>query len=311
MIRNALLLSAALCVALFVSTATARDIFVNNLAGDDTFGGEQPETTIDRGGPVRTINKALRLVEQADTLVIANTGVPYFESIGLVGSSHSGFSHKPFVIEGNGAVIDGSAPVPPQAWEHYEGAVFRFRPVRLGHQQMFIDNRPATRVVTSKMAGSPPKLEPLEWCLHGGHIYFCVEKTKLPDDYPLTCAEKRTGITLFHVEHVLITDLVVQGFQLDGINAHNSARNVIIGRVTCRGNGRAGLVVGGASQVNLDASLIGNNGTAQLLTLPWSKTYLHASELIANTAPSIVNRGGLVYVDGKQVEAPAADGQDQ
>ena len=57
----------------------------------------------------------------------------------------------------------------------------------------------------------------------GGQIYFCVEQTKLPGDYRLSYARQQTGITLFHVDYVLITDLIVQGFQLDGINLFNSA----------------------------------------------------------------------------------------
>jgi hypothetical protein len=110
------------------------------------------------------------------------------------------------------------------------------------------------------------------------------------------------GITLYHVEHVGIVDLTIQGFQLDGISAFNSARDVTIAGVTCRGNGRSGIAVGGASQVLISACLLGDNGEAQLLTLPCSETGIQDTALLSNTAPGWVDRGGRVYVDGRRVE---------
>ena len=88
-------------------------------------------------------------------------------------------------------------------------------------------------------------------------IYFCVESSKLPGDYNLSYARDPTGVTLFHVDYVLIADLTVQGFQLDGINLQNSARDVTIVDVTCRGNGRSGIAVGGASLVDDPSVAVG------------------------------------------------------
>lgn len=298
------LTAAALVIstALWISPAAARDIYVDNAAGDEGATGRHARTNSDRTGPVRSIAKALRLAETGDRIVLAATGQPYRESVGLVGRRHSGYSFQPLVIEGNGAILDGSAPVPADAWEHYRGAAFRFRPPHLEHQQLFLAGRPVPRVTVSRLAGAPPELKALQWCLHGPYIYFCVEPTRLPEDYALTYADKRVGITLYHVRHVAILDLTVQGFQLDGISAFNSARRVRLAGLTCRGNGRAGISVGGASLVEIEACLLGNNGTAQLLTLPLSETHVRNSELLGNTAPAWVDQGGRVYVGPKRVE---------
>jgi len=282
--------------------ASARDIHVNNQSGDDRFTGHYLQNMPDETGPVRTIAKALRLAATGDRIVLANTGQPYRESISLVGSRHSGTSFQRFVIEGNGAILDGSAPVSAHAWEHYRGAVFRFRPPRIEPQQFFLNDRPLARVIGSRLAGAPPKLEPLQWCLQGGHIYFCVEPVRLPEDYSLSIAEKPVGITLFHVQWVTIKNLTVQGCQLDGISAFNSARLVTISGVTCRGNGRSGICVGGASLVHIEDSLLGDNGEAQLLTQPWSETHLQQSRLLSNTAPAWADHGGRVYLQGQQIK---------
>ena len=287
---------------LLASHALARDLFVDNEAGDDRYSGHQARPMSDGTGPVRTIAKALRVAESGDRIILAATDTPYRESISLAGRQRSGYDWKPLMIEGNGAVLDGSAPVPKDAWQHFEGPVFRFHPSQGGHQQLFLDNRPPKRVPAPLDADKPPKLEPLEWCLLRGEIYFCVEKDKLPDDYNLSYAAKQTGITLYHVRHVIVRDLTVQGFRVDGINAANSARNVLLVGITARGNGRAGVAVGGASQLEIETSVLGNNGTAQILTLAHSEVAVGNSDLFSNTAPAWVDRGGRFFLDGKRLE---------
>jgi hypothetical protein len=287
---------------LLAGMAAGREIYVNNVAGDDRFTGYQPQNLPDRTGPLRTITRALQLAASGDRIVLAKTDQPYRESISLVGSRLSGQPFQPFSIDGNGAVLDGSAPIPPEAWQHFRGAVFRCRPPRMGHQQLFIDDRPAIRVAANLLSDAPPALGPLEWCFHNGHVYFCVQPGKLPEDYRLTCAWLQTGITLFHVAQVGIVNLTVQGFQLDGINAYNSAREVYLAGVTCRGNGRSGITVGGAARVAIDGCLAGNNGQAQLLTLPYGRTDVRNSELLSNTAPAWADRGGVVYLNGQRAE---------
>ncbi len=109
----------------------ARDIYVNNVEGDDRSTGDMQNNSTVKMGPVRTIAKALRLARPGDHVVLASTGQPYRESVSLSGMRLSGAGDDlPVVITGNGAVLDGSVPVPDDAWEHYLGDIFRFRPSR-------------------------------------------------------------------------------------------------------------------------------------------------------------------------------------
>ena len=80
------------------------------------------------GGPVQSLTRGLATAQPGDRIVMSNTGEPYRESVTLFGGRNSGQRSQPFVIEGNGATLDGSLPVPPKAWEHFAGDVFRFRP---------------------------------------------------------------------------------------------------------------------------------------------------------------------------------------
>lgn len=307
-------------VGSLTTTAWPRDIYVSNAAGDDTYTGYESRPMAGEAGPVRTIQRALRLANPGDVIQLDNTGTPYRESISLVGQRHSGFPDQPFVIRGNGATLDGSRAIPPHAWEHFRLAIFRFRPIRSGYQQLFIDGRPAARMPIPSM-DVIPDLKPLEWCMADGWIYFCVEPEKLPADYNLSCADLQTGITLYHVTHASICELYVQGFQTDGISAFNSARDVRIFAVTCQRNGRAGISVGGACSVAIENTLLCGNGMAQLLTLPLSQTRVARSVLSGDTAPGWVDQGGRFLLEGsplkggldqhdprgKQGEAPAAE----
>jgi hypothetical protein len=309
--RSGLLTSKAICglllLALISPSASARDLFVNNRTGDDASEGYDAHGQGSLTGPMRTIGAALAEARPGDRIVLANTGEAYRESITLFGSQHSGNRRNPFVIQGNGAVLDGTGMIPGHVWEHRGGGVYRFRPRRLGFQQLFLGQQPLVqRAVKSPMAPIPP-LDAMQWCLRGGYLYFRPGGEQMIDELPLACAAESVGITLYHVRNVVLVDLVIQGYQLDGVNAHDSATQVVLSGLTCRGNGRSGVAVCGVSQVELDRCLLGNNGTAQLLAQGYSTTQLVETQLLDNTAPKVLVRGEAnVYGNADWVPQPAA-----
>lgn len=282
------LLSVALLVCLLPSVAVGRDWYVNNVAGDDRKDGLNPTSLSANSGPVRTIAKALRHAGKMDRIILANTGEPYRESISI-GGQHGGIELAPFTIIGNGAILDGSAPVPTDGWEHFRGETFQFQPPRLSAaQQLFLDGRPLVKGPGPAADGRLPELQPLQWRYFDRHIQFRPEAGKLPHQYNLSMAVLPVGITIYQAVHVDIQDLTVQGFQLDGINAHDSVFASRLVGITARGNGRSGISIGGASQVLLEACLVGNNGHAQVRTEGWSHTLLVNCNLLENTAPALV-----------------------
>ena len=113
------------------SAAGARDIYVNNVAGDDRFDGTAAVTQGARIGPCRTVTHALELAGKGDRVILAVTGQPYRESITLQAGRHSGFGEHPFEIVGNGAILEGLASVP--------GGVIVSPDVRLGRGGSFQD----------------------------------------------------------------------------------------------------------------------------------------------------------------------------
>ncbi len=289
----------SIILMIFLAMATpgwGRDIYVNNVAGDDGNDGSAPDAVGDGVGPYRTISRALRITHKGDRLILVNTGTVYRESITLQGARQSGLRQTPFELVGNGVVLDGTVRVPSDAWSHYEGQVFRYRPPKTSFQMLYLGDRPAQRCKVSERE-EIKNLEPLEWCLFDRYLYFCVEQDRLPQTYDLAFTDLQVGITLYEVRDVIIRDLVIQGFQLDGVNAHDGVYRATLTGLNCRGNGRSGISIGGASRVTVESCLVGNNGVAQVRTEGACHAQLVGCDLLDNTAPKIVRDGGEVVVN--------------
>jgi hypothetical protein len=283
-------LAAALVASWVVAAVEARadDLHVNNVDGDDATAAAVPTDQSAPRGAFRTINAALAAAGPSDRVIIANTGVAYRESISLQGAQHSGLPDAPFTIVGRGAVIDGTSGIPPDEWQHVSGGTFRFQPARMAYQQLYLEGRPAER-----QTAPSAELKPLQWKLDNGWIYFCCEPDRVPREYDLRCCQQEVGITLYQVANVTIDGLVIQGFQLDGLNAHDTATNVRITGCTLRGNGRSGLSVGGSSSVTLSASLVGDNGAAQVRTEAQCRLEIENCDIVESLAsPQPVDQQG-------------------
>lgn len=296
--RTALLLPAALAVAYCLTgpaPLAARDIFVNNVTGSPNYDGLEPEAgTV--SGPLRSLEHALRIVRKGDRIVMADTGVPYYESVTLATADHCGRPNVPFVIEGGGAILDGSRPVPPEFWRHYAGKIYQLPLRKRGpYQMLFLDGKPLPRVQFSE--DQPTKLPPLHWGYYKGSIYLRLEDNKLPEDYNLAVAWEPVGITLYHVHDVVIANLTVQGFQLDGVNAHDKVDQCVLGGLVCRGNGRSGIAVAGSSRANIEGCLLGDNGAAQLWVEGQTIVNVNDSELLSNTAQPVMQRDGRLTIN--------------
>ncbi len=283
--------------------APAATVYVDNVGGDDLHDGAQ-EASLGGNGPVRTLGKALRICHAGDRIVLANTGQPYRESISLSTAEHCGTLVSPFVIDGQGAILEGAEPVPGDAWENERGNVFRFRPPRSTYQQLFLEGQPAAQRKLLADDTRLPQLKPLEWYRRGANLYFCVEPDRLPRSYDLAYSERQTGITVYHVHDVVITNLIVQGFRLDGINVNDGVAGCEMVGVVSRGNGRSGITVAGSSKARIADCVVGDNGEEQLLAEGVSSTVVENSQLIANTAPAVTNRGAKLVV---REPAPAKD----
>lgn len=295
----------SLTVLLFYLAVTceAADIHVNNIGGDDLHDGLAPQSNTLEHGPVRSIQRALEIAHKGDRIIVANTGEPYRESVTIQGGRNSGLFRRPFTILGNGAVLDGSVAIHRDVWKPVVVDVYRFTPERK-NILIYLNGRPAKRIASDD-SGKRPALAPLEWCLFDGDVFFRCEDNRLPEDYELSQTGRGVGITIYEARNVIVDNLVVQGFRLDGINAHDGALNVELAGLICQGNGRSGISIGGASRLILTACLVGNNGRAQVRTEGHCRARLINCDLIDEDplAPGLVKEGGEVKIENSQPPA--------
>ena len=288
------LLSAILVIALMAAEARGRDIFVDNLAGNDTLMGREPAGVGRENGPVRTIAKATRLAAPGDHIVLANTGEPYREQVTLQGGKCSGLgTGSPFVLDGNGAVIDGTTDVPDEAWQRVGADVFRFGPLIKSHQSLFIDGVAVGRV-PMRRGEVRPELQPLQWCLADGWVYLRSRPGEVPQSYHALCAGLQTGITIYDVRDVVVRNVEVRGFALDGVNSHDNGFNVRLESVVSRDNGRSGFSVGGACRVRLIGCEAAGNHVSQLRSEGYCHVLHTECKFDEATAPAVVNEGGEI-----------------
>ncbi len=302
-----LLAAMGFAAALTGQSLLADDIFVNNAVGDDTFNGRSASDATDQGGPLRTINRALRIAQTGDRIIVEKTDLPYRESLSIQGGQHSGTDVMPFTILSDGAVLDGTSPIDSSEWQYVGKGVFRFQPRLRSFQQLYLDGKPAewVPVVTPDTV---PELQPKQWALVDGAIYFKAEDGKIPSQYILRYCRYQTGITIYEARNVVISGLTVQGFQLDGINAHDGVKGLLVENCRLRGNGRSGLSVGGASRAQLSNSVLGGNGYAQVRTEGYALLKINDCRFLTSpySGPAIVQSGGRVAVDGGEPSKAAS-----
>ena len=302
--------SAAILVLLVLGPGStrdlsARDLFVDSRLGDDIADGRSENPVDEFSGPLKTISRALKLVLPGDTVHIANRGVPYFESLEIVGWRFNGG----FSIEGNGAVVSGAKIVPFEAWKHVGNNVWRFTPYRKAWYQLIQGEKAVPEFPCPTGTVGFPEIPTGQWCAWRGSIYYHAQKGVSPalGDIAFTFAAEEVGITLLDVNDVTIHNLELRHFRLDGANAHDRARNVVLDSVRLIENGRAGLAVGGSSLVGLKDSTVAGNRVAQLLNTEVAQTEILDSQLVPSAlnaeAGSLHIKGGHVLIDGEEVFA--------
>ena len=270
-------------ILLAAGTASASEIYVDNLNGRDRDDGLLPVGRQGSSGPVQSLARASQIARFADVIVLKNTGTPYYGSLSLTGRRHSGNQSHPFVVFGNGATISGLRSVPPEGWRK-EGLrkdgpqLWKLTLTRKGYYQLLRDGRPLPETIPEEGACPLETLPPGQWVSWRGSLYFRQDGSDSPDLQNFAVTADQTGISLHKVSYVLIVDVKVEHFRFDGIHAQGLCEHVELDHVTSIENGRAGVVASGASRIDIFGGDIARNGRHQILALDRSTAEQHPAE---------------------------------
>jgi len=110
--------------------------------------------------------------------------------------------------------------------------------------------RPAVRIPLSRRRATA-NLAPKEWALAGRVDLFLRRAWEAAARLRVSYAFLPSAFTLYKVEDVAISNLAMQGYQLDGIYLHNVKGPCQADQHLCTHNGRSGVAVVSNSEVNL------------------------------------------------------------
>lgn len=252
------------CLLACSAPASARTIFVDNVGGDDRLNGRSEVRLDKQNGPVRSLDRAMKLAHYGDTVVLANNQTPYYGSLKLTGRRHSGDSDVPFRVLGNGATISGARSIPRRSWTKISDRLWTVSPAQLGHFLLLRDEKPLPRHKVPVDQAQPTELPAGHWCACRGRVFYHALENEIPPQMPFALAQDTTGISLYGVRHVVISDLSVRHYRVDGVSAHDLCRNVVLTGITAIENGRAGITVSGASAITIHKTATRRNAEASV-----------------------------------------------
>ncbi|WP_417386865.1 hypothetical protein [Gimesia sp.] len=217
----------------FTSSASAASWYVNNQTGNNDNDGSSQTTA------VATIAKAISLARTSDTLELANTGIPYRESI--LFRNLGGRPDRPFVVEGNGAVISGLNFLDTTRWENVKEDLYTFS----------LDKTPYGNPFLVSRGQRLPQVKSRELLQTGQHywdrsenkIYFLCAAGKIPADYELEATLRISGLTLTSASYIVCRNLSAEYFSNDGFNIHGDCRGIRLENVIARHNGDDGISI--------------------------------------------------------------------
>jgi len=216
----------------FAQDATAETYYVNNQSGNDANRGTAATK------PVKTIAKAVSLCNTSDAISLANTGTPYRES--LVLRKLGGTVTKPFVIEGNGAVLNGLQNIPVEHWQQVETDLYLNKKYRFPYGIPYLLH--LQQKLTAAKSVANLKAEQFFWDKDQG-IYFRTAPGKSIEKYRLSGTLLSSGLQTNSSSYLVCRNLICEYFANDGFNIHGDCRGVRLENVIARHNGDDGISI--------------------------------------------------------------------
>ncbi len=289
-------LAFALLVLAIAQLSRAQVIYVNNVVGDDRNDGRSSEPTGPGVGPVATLERAFQLARAGETIQLVKTDQPYTGSMVVGTPGRGGIEGHPVVLEGNGVQLRGFAPVPPSVWQYLGHSTYRMQPYRKGYYLLLVDGKPVERVPYRRaQAGSDrPALDPLQWTVRDGHVYLRIPPGSYIDQLLIEIPGSDIGLSLYSVKHLIIRNLTITGYRLDGLHVHGQSHDVVLENVTARLNGRAGIAVGGTARVTARGCQTEANLVADVYAYGSCRLELRDSRLLGGGSYLVWARGGHV-----------------
>lgn len=228
--------STIICCVLLVSILSesrGATYYINNQTGNDDNSG------LSADAPVATIAKAIQLSQTSDRLELKNTGIAYREP--MLFRRLGGQPDRPFVVEGNGAVLSGLKTIDSSKWQTVKENLYVLTLESTPYGNPYL-------VAQGKRLSSAMCLESIEpeqhfWNRKTNQVYFRCATDKQPADYQLEATLTTSGFTLGSASYITCRNLICEHFSNDGFNIHGDSRGIRLENVIARHNGDDGISI--------------------------------------------------------------------
>ncbi len=227
-----MILRSLVCLAFTTSLACGATHYVDNRHGNDDSDGKTADTAL------ATIARAVALSGTSDTIVLASTGVAYREPILL--ARRGGTPHKPFVIEGNGAVLSGLQPLDPDQWQKTGDDLYFYALEQTPYGMPYLAS--GGKKLDKGRAADTLAPEQFFWDPEAG-IHFKTAPGKTPASYDLGATLIGSGFATTSSSYIVCRNLVCEYFANDGFNMHGDCRGIYLENVVARRNGDDGISI--------------------------------------------------------------------
>ena len=217
----------------FLSKSFGATYYVNNQTGSNENDG------LSLKSPMATIAKAIQISQTSDALELCNTGIAYRES--MLFRKLGGLPDRPFLVNGNGAVLSGLKSIDPAKWQPMKGGLYVLQLERSPYGNPYLVSR-GKRVSQAKDLDSLEEQQHF-WDRKTHRVYFHCATGKLPVDYELEATLNTSGFTLGSSSYIVCRNLICEHFSNDGFNIHGDCRGIRLENVVARHNGDDGISI--------------------------------------------------------------------
>ncbi len=248
---------------LWGQSAAARDIHVDPDSGRDA--------PVEPDAPLKTIAAAIRIAKPGDTIHLKPGR--YSQSADFL--SKNGEPRNPIVLDGHGAVLDGSEPVLAAQWENLGDGLFRkaklmarMDKAMLGRWFFLWNGRMNLMGRTSKGPSAPLKpvaeLKENEWTYVEAEDSFYL---RLPEGMDLDAAGIRyparpNGVAMGGSgSHILVRNVTSTHVYNDGFNIHGAQRGLVFENIAAIDCGDDGFSAHEDAECRVDGFVSTGNST--------------------------------------------------
>lgn len=210
---------------------SAAEWFVDNRTGSDANGGDRADAAR------KSFSAVTKLLKPGDTLHIANTGIPYAESLVLRGNF--GLNGKPLTVEGNGAAITGLVPLDPEKWTARDNGFFYPTGKQPSNWRLYLYSSGKRLPVSADPAACVPGS--FAWC--GDGFFLRPEEGRKPADYRLEANLRDSGVQILQGKNITVRNLISEHNGNDGFNMHGSCHGLRFENIVGRWNGDDGFSI--------------------------------------------------------------------